>query len=98
MAASSSHRSDFLSPITTRASASGAGLVLPFVVFIASIAVARGDELTTELRRPIALAASTDGTLVYAANRDSGSISTIDSVTRQVIAEKNVGRRLSDLV
>src|SRR4051794_21150402 len=97
MAARTSHRNDFLSPIITRASASGAGLVLPFVI-IASMTVARGDELTTQLRRPVAIAASADGTLVYAANRDSGSISTIDSVTRHVIAKKTIGRRLSDLV
>src|SRR5206468_514043 len=92
------NRNDFLSAMILRASATGAGFVLPFIVFMASMAVARGDELATALRRPVALAASADGTLVYAANRDSGSISTINVATQKVIAEQTVGRQLSDLV
>src|SRR5689334_17614780 len=93
-----SYRNDFLSAKVARASVRCADLLLAFVTIFALNAIASGDELPAALRRPVALANSTDGTLLYVANRDSGSISTIDVATRQVIAEQTVGRRLSDLV
>jgi YVTN family beta-propeller protein len=54
-------------------------------------------ELSTRLRRPIALVESADGKFLYVANRDSGSISVVDLAARQVVAEHAIGRRLADL-
>ncbi|MEX2174467.1 MAG: cytochrome c peroxidase [Pirellulaceae bacterium] len=50
------------------------------------------------LRRPVGLAQSADGKLLYVANRDSGSVSVVDLVGNKVVAEHAVGKRLSDIV
>lgn len=49
------------------------------------------------LRRPVALARSGDGRWLFVANQRSGSISVIDLLARQVIAEYPVGQKLADL-
>jgi len=54
-------------------------------------------EPATRLRRPVAMAISGDGHLLYTANRRSGTVSVIDTRTREVIAERRVGRQLSDI-
>ena len=55
-------------------------------------------ELERRLRRPIALAVSSDSKWLYTANRNSGSISVIDTASQSVAAEIDIGGRLSDLV
>ena len=52
---------------------------------------------TATVRRPVALAVSTDGRRIFVANRESGSISTVDVAARKVVDEQTVGRRLADL-
>jgi YVTN family beta-propeller protein len=49
------------------------------------------------LRRPIALQLSADESVLYTANRASGTLSAIDLAHRRVIAELAVGRLLADL-
>ncbi len=56
-----------------------------------------GAELPTRLRRPLALVAAADDSLLYVANRASGSISTIDLASGEVVAETDVGKSLVDL-
>jgi len=53
--------------------------------------------LQTRLRRPVAIDLSADGGWLYVANRDAGSISVVDTSTRSVAAEIDLGGRLSDL-
>ncbi len=55
------------------------------------------NESEIQLRRPIALAVSGDGTWLYVANRDSGTISIIPTTEKTVATELTVGGRLSDL-
>jgi len=55
-------------------------------------------EMAVALRRPVALALSSDGDCLLVANRDSGSISVVSLTTKEVVAEQQIGRRLSDLV
>lgn len=55
-----------------------------------------GDERT--LRRPVALAVSPNGNTVFAANRDSRSISIVDASIPAVVGEFNVVGRLADIV
>lgn len=52
----------------------------------------------TKVRRPVALATSSDGKWLYVANRESGSLSIVDVSKQMVAAEIPVGLRLSDLV
>jgi YVTN family beta-propeller protein len=61
-------------------------------------AAAEDQTLATHVRRPVALALSPEGKWLYVANRDSGTVSTIDVEQRTVVAETEVGQRLSDLV
>jgi YVTN family beta-propeller protein len=51
--------------------------------------------LATRIRRPVALALVDGGALLLTANRRSGSLSVIDTATRQVLAEHDVGLGLS---
>ena len=53
--------------------------------------------LKPQLRRPVALAFAHDGRQLCVANRDSGSLSIIDTARLQVVEEITIGRRLSDL-
>jgi YVTN family beta-propeller protein len=48
-------------------------------------------------RQPVALAIVDGGKTLLAANRRSGSLSVIDTASRQVVAELNAGRGLADL-
>ncbi len=59
---------------------------------------ASGAEFQSRLRRPIAIAVSSDGKWLFAANRDSGSISIVDLPGGTVAKEIDVGGRTSDLV
>ncbi len=52
---------------------------------------------TVQLRRPTSAAWSADGQTLYIANRDSGSISLLDTRKLEVVGEVAVGRRLIDL-
>ena len=54
-------------------------------------------DLERRLRRPVALVLSGNSQWLYTANRDSGSISVVDTSTRSVEAEIDIGGRLSDL-
>lgn len=73
------------------------GLTILIAAVILADRTAAAD-LVTALRRPVAMAQSNDGNLLYVANRDSGSISVIDLDSRKVVAEKTVGQRLSALI
>jgi cytochrome c peroxidase len=61
------------------------------------------EDPTKQLRRPIALELSADGAWLYAANRDSGTISVVGQASslptclNQVVAEHKIGSRLSDI-
>lgn len=61
-----------------------------------AVAAERGP-LATQLRRPIALSFDATGEWLYVANRDSGSISVLNSAGR-VSSETKVGAQLSDFV
>jgi len=73
-----------------------------FVVF-SVVTSAHSDDLATQLRRPIALELSPDGDWLYAANRDSGTISVVGQASslpsslNQVVAEHKTGSHLSDI-
>src|SRR5256885_7131117 len=56
-----------------------------------------GSESQAALRRPVALAESADGRWLYVANRDLGSVSVVDLLSRKVAAEHQVGQSLADL-
>ncbi len=49
------------------------------------------------LRRPVALAVSADGRQLFTANRESGTLSVLDLVSRSVVDEISIGGRLSDV-
>jgi YVTN family beta-propeller protein len=53
--------------------------------------------LAKRLRQPVALVCVDGGKTLLAANRRSGSLSVIDAASRQVVAEQEAGRGLSDL-
>jgi YVTN family beta-propeller protein len=65
--------------------------------------MSRADESKTKaalpasLRRPVALVLADDGKWLFAANRDSGSISVIDTTAKRTVAEVAAGRKLVDL-
>ncbi len=50
------------------------------------------------LRRPVALALADKGAWLFAAGRDSGNVSVLDTARLRVESEVRVGRRLTDLV
>jgi YVTN family beta-propeller protein len=73
-------------------------VLTPVLGLIALGRVARSEEaLRPQLRRPAALAESSDGKWLYVANRRSGSVSAIDVAGRKAVAEFNVGGTLADL-
>ncbi|WP_435018595.1 cytochrome c peroxidase [Tundrisphaera sp. TA3] len=51
----------------------------------------------TRSRHPVALAFSPDGSRLFVANRDSGSLSVVDPAGARVVAEHDVGRSLADV-
>jgi YVTN family beta-propeller protein len=55
------------------------------------------DSRTIRFRQPAALAWSADGSLLFVANRRSGTLSIIDANRRTVVAEREVGRSLTDI-
>ena len=73
-----------------------AALVL--LVGLAPCGLSKAAELPTRLRRPAALVTADKDATLYVANRASGSISTIDITSGEVVAEIDVGRSLVDLV
>ena len=77
----------------TRLAISSIGLLL----CIGNLSVAPAGELPATLRRPIAMALSTDEAYLYVAHRNTGSISVIDVARRKVITEVPIGQQLSDL-
>lgn len=54
------------------------------------------DALTTRLRRPVAIVATSD--LIFVANERSGSISVVDAKSGTVIAEHELGTRIAHMV
>lgn len=72
-------------------------LVLGAWCLLPTPAAADQPALATQLRRPVALQLAADGKLLYTANRVSGTLSVIDLAKRQVVAEHQIGRQLSDL-
>ena len=74
-------------------------LVTLGVVAATSFGLARNESAPRpHPHRPVALALSSDGNWLYAANRDSASISIIDARKQTLAGEKSIGRRLVDLV
>jgi len=53
--------------------------------------------LGRRVRQPVALAVGSEGKVLLAANRKSGSLSVIDIATSKVVAEFDVGRGLADI-
>lgn len=67
-------------------------------VFVSFVVVASSAaELTTQLRRPVALVQSGGVESLYVANRDSGTISKLDLAAREITGEFAIGKRLADL-
>jgi YVTN family beta-propeller protein len=61
-------------------------------------AAALAHEPGPSLRRPMALALAADESLLYVANRDSGTVSIIDAKTLKLLNESPVAKKLTDLV
>ncbi len=57
-----------------------------------------GAEVAESLRRPVAMAMSADESLLYVANRDSGTVSVVEANDLKLLGETAVGKRLSDIV
>jgi YVTN family beta-propeller protein len=72
-------------------------LVLSSSFALSSVSASETERLREQFRRPIAIGLSKDGTRLFAANRDSGSISVVDLSAGETIAEIPIGKRLSDL-
>lgn len=49
------------------------------------------------LRRPVAMELSADESLLYVANRDSGTVSVLNAARLKLLGETAVGKRLSDI-
>lgn len=71
--------------------------LLPLFAPHDSLAIAEGLTGRSALRRPIALAIVDDGRTLLVANRDSGTVSVIDTRQMSVVDEVHVGRQLSDM-
>ena len=61
-------------------------------------AIGAAADVATAVRRPVGLIPSADGTRLFVANRDSGTISVVDLAGREVAAEHAIGKRLSAIV
>ncbi len=75
-------------------------LAAAFLALPCLLALHAGDAVqpnVAPLRRPVALALVNDGQTLLVANRDSGSISLLDTQTLKIVAEQTVGKRLSAL-
>lgn len=71
--------------------------LIALIVCVLSSGVIAADQSAPALRRPVALALSQDESLLYVANRDSGSVTLIDAAKDTVRAEVKFGGRVSDL-
>lgn len=67
---------------------------LGFAIFAVSVP-AQAVELAAAVRRPVGVALSADGSRLYVANRDSGTVSVVDLMGHKVAGEHAVGKRLS---
>jgi cytochrome c peroxidase len=56
------------------------------------------DQAAVRLRRPIALLLVDEGKRLHVVNRDSGTITALDTQALRPVSEERVGRRLSDIV
>src|SRR5262249_17425869 len=76
-------------------------LLLAALIASAKVAQAAGpapfDPAAPRVRKPMALAVSRDGSWLYVANRQSGSLSVVEARTAKVVAEYALGRGLADL-
>ena len=59
--------------------------------------LANAEQAATSLRRPVAMALSSDQSHLHVANRDSGTVSTIDADTLKLLGETTVGQQLADI-
>jgi YVTN family beta-propeller protein len=75
----------------------GKTMALLIAVSVTALA-ADAAELQTRLRRPVAIATSSDHKWVSTANRDSGSVSVINVADRSVAGEVEVGGQLVDII
>src|SRR5687767_2165779 len=66
-----------------------------FTLFVLVAWPVAAADLATAVRRPVGLVQSADGSRLYVANRDSGSISVVDLTSHKVVAEHTIGKRLS---
>jgi YVTN family beta-propeller protein len=65
-------------------------------ILLTALPLSAGQMHAAHLRRPIAVA--TAGNWIYTANRESGTVSVLNIENRAVVAERKVGRQLSDMV
>lgn len=72
--------------------------VISFSLLTTAWLQADATDLERRSRRPVALALSGDSKWLYTANRNSGSISVVDTSTRTVAEEIDIGGQLADLV
>src|SRR5437879_1598435 len=83
---------------TTRLTAFLAAAGLFFIAHVfPQDATDRKTEDAPRLRRPVALLLVDEGERLLVANRDSGTITTLDTESRKTVAEVKVGRRLADI-
>lgn len=71
--------------------------LIAYLLLLITCSQSAAGELEHRLRRPVAIAFSSDSQWLYTANRNCGSISVIDTLARSVVKEIDVGGRLSDL-
>lgn len=72
-------------------------LFVAVLLLLNSFSPVDATDLKPKLRRPVSLSLSEDDRWLYTANRNSGDISVIDTSTRSVVREIQVGGRLSDV-
>jgi YVTN family beta-propeller protein len=74
-------------------------LILPWLVLGPSREAASANQSASgRLRRPVALALTDNGNRLVVANRDSGTLSVLDTLKLQVVQEIPLGGRISDMV
>ncbi len=73
------------------------GICLLTVLFAGQLDAAEPLLNRAVLRRPVALQFSGDGTTVYVANQQSGTVSIVDAAGKRVVAEIAIGKQLSSL-
>ncbi len=73
------------------------GIFLLAALFVPQIHAAEPLMNSAMLRRPVALQFSEDGKTLYVANQQSGTISVVNAMKKQVVAEIAAGKKLSSL-